>query len=405
VRAARAGDDSVLGVVSDITDRVLLARELEQVRADSGSQAALLLQLLRVDPDQLHLFTSSADVALRKSNAMLTAPGIEQQDLKNKLNGVFRELHSVKGEASALGLASFAQRIHKIEDMLQSLRGKNALSGNDFVPVVVRLDELINHLTQIQSMQERVVALRGSRSAQAPRPDSSDYGEEDSHRITTVLAGATGPESEGGDEANSASVPSQQYGALADALRSLAHDTAAAMTRSVQLRTSGLEHVPPHYASLVKNVCIQMIRNAIAHGIEPPEERRRQGKPEEGTVRITFTDPGFDGAADFRLTIEDDGHGLKYETIVDKALRLGLISPQQAVSLERAAIYRLIFLPGFSTTEEISEHAGRGVGLDAVSTLVREYGGKIGVSTLSGRYTRFRVMLPQVPSVSASSAA
>src|SRR5262249_27268587 len=129
VRVAGATDDSILGSVSDITDRVLLSRELEQVRADSGSQAAMLLQLLRADPDQLQLFISSADVALRKSNAMLTAPGIEQQDLKNKLNGVFRELHAVKGEASAVSLTSFTQRIHAIEDMLQSLRGRGTLGG------------------------------------------------------------------------------------------------------------------------------------------------------------------------------------------------------------------------------------------------------------------------------------
>lgn len=417
VRAA-VGDDSVLGVVADITDRVLLARELEQVRADSGSQAALLLQLLRADQEQLQLFTVSADVALRKSNAMLTAPGIEQQDLKDKLNGVFRELHAVKGEAAALALTTFAQRIHLIEDMLQALRKRASLTGNDFVPIVVKLDELINHLAQLQSLQERVLALRSRRTASAASAEEA-HDEEDSHRITTVLTPAQSP-AQSQAQAQAPARTSARRAALApaasgsspaagcaldDVLRVLSSETAKALGRAVQLQTAGLERVPPCYAAAVRNICIQMIRNAIAHGIEAPEERRRRGKPEQGTIQITFAEEGPESDAGYRLTVEDDGDGLRYEGIVDKALRAGMVSPQQAAALDRSAVFRMIFQPGFSTTEEISEHAGRGVGLDAVSTLVREHGGKIGVSTMTGRYTRFRVMLPRVQSIAASSAA
>ncbi len=403
VRAVGASDDTVLGVVSDITDRVLLARELEQLRADSGSQATLLLQLLQVDRDQLQLFISSADAALRKSNAMLTAPGIEQQDLKNKLNGVFRELHALKGEAAALALSSLAQRIHAIEDMLQSLRARTSLSGNDFVPVVVKLDELINHMMQIQTLQQRVSTVRGSRPAPAGAPSTEVDAESDSHRITTVLGSSALLESEQ-EEDVAAEPKSRARDPLVEALRLLSQETAAALARVVRLHTTGLELVPPYYAAPIKAVCIQMLRNAIVHGIEPAEERRRLGKPAEGTVRISFTEDSGDTDT-YRLTIEDDGHGLSYEHIIDKALRLGLINPSQAAALDRASAYRLIFLPGFSTIEEISEHAGRGVGLDAVSTLVREYGGRISVSTATGRYTRFRISLPRSASIAASSAA
>jgi HPt (histidine-containing phosphotransfer) domain-containing protein len=407
VRAA-TGDDSVLGVVADITDRVLLARELEQVRADSGSQAALLLQLLRADQEQLQLFTVSADVALRKSNAMLTAPGIEQQDLKNKLNGVFRELHAIKGEAAALGLTTFAQRIHLIEDMLQGLRTRSALSGNDFVPVVVKLDELINHLGQMQSLQERVLALRTRRAASGATGPEGAQDPEDSHRITTVLPAATASPAAARTPAPQRALPGGSSAAVAsleEALRVLAEQTAKAVSCAVQLRTAGLERVPAQYALVVRNICIQMIRNSVVHGIEGPEERRALGKPEHGVVQISFAEEGPESDGGYRLTIEDDGRGLRYEGIVDKALRSGMVSPQQAATLDRSAVYRMIFQPGFSTTEEITEHAGRGVGLDAVSTLVREHGGKIGVSTMSGRYTRFRVMLPRIQSVGASSAA
>ncbi len=90
---------------------------------------------------------------------------------------------------------------------------------------------------------------------------------------------------------------------------------------------------------------------------------------------------------------------------MERALRLDLLSPHQALTLDWANIYRLIFEPGFTTADAVSEHAGRGVGLDAVSTRVRETGGKIAVSTAAGRYTRFRVLLPRLGSGSAASVA
>jgi chemotaxis protein histidine kinase CheA len=145
-----------------------------------------------------------------------------------------------------------------------------------------------------------------------------------------------------------------------------------------------------------------MIRNSIVHGIESPEARRDAGKIEEGTLQVSFSE---DGSEEFLLTIEDDGRGLNYEQIIDKALKQGMVKPQQAMSLERAAVYKLIFQPGFSTANEVSEHAGRGVGLDAVSNWVRENGGNIAVSTVAGQYTRFKVVLPKTASTVLSSTA
>jgi len=391
VRGADTSGDYILGVVADVTDRVMLARELEHVKADNDSQAALLLQLLKVDAAQLQAFLSNADVAFRKSNAMLTAPGKEQEDLKKKLNGVFRELHAAKGEAAALGLNSFVQRIHAVEDTLATLRARTTLTGNDFLPVVVKLDELMTHVASIQAMQERVAAFRSTGSDRRNARPTTQV-ESDNHADTTVITESPL------EPVLAAASP------LETLLRSLTADVSAAQSRPVRLVTRGLEQVPSRYAGAVKDICIQMIRNAIVHGIEAAPARAERGKVEQGTVQISFA---ADSAEDYLLTIEDDGRGLGYEQIIDKALRLGLVRPQQAMALERVAVYRLIFQPGFSTVEQVSEHAGRGVGLDAVTNLVRDSGGKIGVSTVAGQYTRFKVLLPKATaqSLAASSAA
>jgi two-component system chemotaxis sensor kinase CheA len=394
VRGEDTSGDYILGVVGDVTDRVLLARELEQVKADNDSQASMLLQLLKVDPQQLQSFLTNADVAFRKSNAMLTAPGKEQEDLKKKLNGVFRELHAAKGEAASLGLSSFVQRIHSAEDFLSGLRNKTTLNGNDFMPVVVKLDELMSHAASIHGMQDRVAGFRI-----APATPTVDKGKKAKDREKAAK--------EKGDVGDTTEVkmPAEEMptGPSIDTqLQSLSQDMALSQSRPVKLVTKGLEKVPVRLAGTIKDICIQMIRNSIMHGIESPEARRDAGKLEEGTLQVSFAE---DGDGEFLLTIEDDGRGLNYEQILDKALKQGMVKPAQAMTLERAAVYKLIFQPGFSTANEVSEHAGRGVGLDAVSNWVRENGGNIAVSTVSGQYTRFKVVLPKTISTVLSSTA
>jgi two-component system chemotaxis sensor kinase CheA len=395
-RRVRGGDtsgDYILGVVGDVTDRVLLARELEQVKADNDSQAAVLLQILKVDPQQLGSFLTNADVAFRKSNAMLTAPGKEQDDLRKKVNGVFRELHAAKGEAASLGLSSFVQRIHAAEDYLSTLRNKPQLNGNDFMAVVVKLDELMSHAASIHGMQDRVASFRVA-------PAASDKGKKGKEKEKNKAKVKT----EGGDtiEVESPSEELLSGPSIDSQLQTLSQEVALSQSRPVKLVTKGLDKVPVRLAGTVKDICIQMIRNSIMHGIESPEARRDSGKLEEGTLQVSFAE---DGADEFLLTIEDDGRGLNYEQIIDKALKQGMVKPQQAMTLERAAVYKLIFQPGFSTANEVSEHAGRGVGLDAVSNWVRENGGNIAVSTVAGQYTRFKVVLPKTASTVLSSTA
>ncbi|HTT06838.1 MAG TPA: ATP-binding protein [Steroidobacteraceae bacterium] len=386
VRSVGAAGDYILGVVADITDRVLLARELEHVRNDG--ETTLQSQLLRVEPEALQAFLWSADVALRKSNAVLTAPGIEQEDLKRKVNAVFRELHTVKGEATALALNSFVTRVHAVEDVLTTLRQRRVLSGNDFLPVVVRLDELLSHLNQTRAQSGGLTQPANEADAVDERTDAAARAAATAERPYPLAAAI--PLSSG---------RGRQF---AEMLRSLALEEARALGRSVRLLTRGLAEIPPHYAPVVKEVCIQMIRNAIAHGIERPDRRAQLGKPEEGSLQVSFA---VDEAGGYELTVEDDGHGLNYEEIVERALRLDLLSPQQALTLDWDNIYRLIFEPGFSTADEVSEYAGRGVGLDAVSARVREAGGRIDVATAAGEYTRFSVRLPQPVADSTASVA
>jgi len=166
-----AAADCIIGLVADVTDRVLMARELEQAEAAGDSQAELLLQLVRADPIALLAFLDDADTAFRKSNALLTAPGSEPAQLQKKLIGVMRELEAVTGAAEMLPFASFAQRLQGIDDVLSGLCARSALHGNDFLPVVVRLDELMSHAASMRFIHQHLVLLRAASAALAVRDE------------------------------------------------------------------------------------------------------------------------------------------------------------------------------------------------------------------------------------------
>jgi chemosensory pili system protein ChpA (sensor histidine kinase/response regulator) len=131
-----------------------------------------------------------------------------------------------------------------------------------------------------------------------------------------------------------------------------------------------------------------MLRNAVVHGIETPEERVANGKSDTGTIHLDLQREG----AEVMVKVSDDGAGMKLNAIRDKGLALGLIQPGQSLSDEDAM--QLILEPGFSTAGSITQQAGRGVGMDVVATEIKRLGGSLNMETRAGQGTTFTVRLP-----------
>jgi len=140
---------------------------------------------------------------------------------------------------------------------------------------------------------------------------------------------------------------------------------------------------------------IQLIRNALDHGIETPGERRRKGKDPAGTLRIR----AFQEANRVTVLIEDDGAGIDPEKIRQAAAAKGLISEAEAAGLSDSDAVKLIFEPGLSTAEAISAVSGRGVGMDIVQNQIQSLNGTIEIDTAVDRGTTFRIKLPPSPGV------
>ena len=135
---------------------------------------------------------------------------------------------------------------------------------------------------------------------------------------------------------------------------------------------------------------IHLIRNALDHGIETPEERKEIGKPEEGMLKIK----AYQSAGNVFIEIIDDGKGIDPEKVKKKALEKGLKTEEELEKMSEEEIINLIFLPGFSTKDKATEISGRGVGTDAVLAAVNEFGGNVSVTSQMGVGSTFTVVLP-----------
>jgi len=135
---------------------------------------------------------------------------------------------------------------------------------------------------------------------------------------------------------------------------------------------------------------IHLIRNSIDHGIEDPETRKKLGKPESGTVRLTSYPDGNNVV----IEVEDDGRGIDIDKVKAKAVQKGLLSEEQAANLDEREAIHLLFQPGFSTADKVSDLSGRGVGLDVVKTKIESLGGVVEVKTSPGKGSIFTIRLP-----------
>jgi len=135
---------------------------------------------------------------------------------------------------------------------------------------------------------------------------------------------------------------------------------------------------------------IHLIRNAVDHGIEKPEERIKSGKSDTGKITIT----AYNERGNVIIEVEDDGRGINFEKIRSKAIEKGLISSDEAEKATNEQLLNLLFVPGFSTAEEVTDISGRGVGLDAVKTVVERLGGRIKILSEKGKGTKVTISLP-----------
>ena len=183
----------------------------------------------------------------------------------------------------------------------------------------------------------------------------------------------------------------QPIGNIWNSFSRLVRDLTLALGKQVRIEMEGIDtELDRTIIEAVRDPLTHLVRNAMDHGFETPEVRRRCGKPAEGRLFLrAYHDGGY-----VNIEISDDGAGLNVERIRNKALERGLISAEQATSLSERDAAQLILLPGFSTAEQITDVSGRGVGMDVVKTNIERIGGTIDLQSRPGQGTTVRMKIP-----------
>ncbi len=171
----------------------------------------------------------------------------------------------------------------------------------------------------------------------------------------------------------------------------LVRDISKKLGRKVNLRLVGEEtEADKNVIEALSEPLIHLVRNSLDHGIEAPEERRQKGKPEVGNLTIS----AYQEADQVIIEVADDGRGIDPEAVKLKAYKKGLIDEERLEKIDDQKALDLIFLPGFSTAESISEVSGRGVGMDVVKSTLERLNGGVSIETELGKGTKVKLHLP-----------
>jgi len=319
---------------------------------ERDEEMRLFYQLLHLDPSSLGEFLGEFRSKVHQINKLMeTGQGTPQEVLKH----AFRLLHGIKGEAALLELDFLAEAAHGLEDQVATLQKKEDLANADFLGFTLKFGEF-------QEVGQRMEALVD--------------------RLATFQADFV--------QGNREATLDPTRGALARRLETLVQRTAAETGRraGLSLDTFDAELLAPH-GSRWKDILVQLVRNAVVHGIETPKERRSVGKPDEGTITLAVVRRGNQ----VTVTVRDDGRGLDPELVGHRAVAAGY--PEARVrTWTKTDLLRFLFTDGISTAAGTTQAAGRGVGLSLVSSLVKQAGGRIGARFETGRFLEFEISLP-----------
>ncbi|WP_254244218.1 chemotaxis protein CheA [Hymenobacter sp. BRD128] len=359
------------------------------------------------------------------------------------LNELFRLMHNLKANARAMGFVDMGEVAHKMETLFGQIRSNERSFTGSLVPLTFRaVDILGNMIRAVGSGQEtgdaksllenldhliqgeEIVETRPAPTEEEAETDAarklelSDLvyipvkkldnllnlvGELviDRDRILTLAAELGHPALQAtarhlfriSDDLQYSVMDVRLVGAgvLLNKFPRVVRDVAAAENKQVELTLAGQDvQIDRNVLQLITDALLHIVRNAVSHGLENPEARQAAGKPAVGKLSIT----ALTERDDVLIQVQDDGRGIDTEAVRQKAVRKGMLTAEAAAVLDEQEVWALLFEPGFSMAEKITDISGRGVGLDVVKLAIDSLGGRLRVSSELGKGTTFTLVLP-----------
>ncbi|MBT3583984.1 MAG: response regulator [Halobacteriovoraceae bacterium] len=266
------------------------------------------------------------------------------------------------------------------KDEVTQVKGKTGLSSSNISDSFVRvnvnlLDRIMNVVGELVLTRNQIVQYTGNYSGD-PILNKLSHG---LNVITSELQNEI------------MNTRMQPVGSVLSKYERIVRDLARAQKKSISLELSGQDtELDKTLLEAIKDPLTHIIRNCIDHGIETPDERIKNGKPESSVLFIRAYHEGGQVA----LEIKDDGRGIVRDKIVSKAIEKDLISEEKSKIMSDNEVYNLLFAPGFSTADKVTNISGRGVGMDVVRTNIEKIGGSVMLTSVPGKGTTLKLRIP-----------
>ncbi|MER3492249.1 MAG: histidine kinase [Mastigocladus sp. ERB_26_2] len=346
---------------------------------NSGWNASRFEQLMKVPVKHLDDLSNLVGELVVNRNTLEQDQERLRQSLDNLLHQV-QQLSDVGARMQELYERSLLEA-----SLLASRKNSNfGHSDTDRGFSELEMDRFTPFHTLSQEMIELIVRVRESAS-------DIDFVTEETERVARQFRQVTGQLQEGLTRARM-----EPFSQATDLLPRGVRDNSIKYGKQVELVIQGRDTlIDKMILEHLKTPLTHLLNNAIAHGIETPEERQAKGKSPVGTITVC----AFHQGNQTIISVSDDGAGINSDGVKAKAIRVGLITATAAQTMSRADVYDLLFQPGFSTKDQADDLAGRGVGLDVVRTKISEIRGVISVDSAVDKGTTFTIRLPLTLSI------
>lgn len=433
------------------------AYERSEPSAPSESEPEVReLAAVEVDEDIFADFSSEADEHLHNAeNALLLLEDNPEDD--ELLNTIFRAFHTIKGAAGFLNLTDVTHLSHSVEDVLDSARKKQLVLNQAIMDVVLESVDLLKELLQnveeqlpsgsvtprdVSAFVEKIRFVVANKEAPAPSaqtvasapseapaagpaekaPANSKnrdlhvrVGTDKLDSLVNIVGELVIAQTQVSQNPDVVSTENQKLTkdisqlmkistdlqeiamsmrmvpirATFDRMARMVRDLARKCDKQVEFSMSGEDtELDKNVIEEILDPLTHMVRNAVDHGVETSEKRLAAGKSEKGHVSLHAYHKG----GNFVIELRDDGNGINRDRVLQKAIERGLVGPNENLSDEE--IYDLVFHPGLSTAEQISDVSGRGVGMDVVRRNIETLRGKVEVQSAPGKGSTFTIRLP-----------
>ena len=341
-----------LVTIRDVSRAVRIARKVKLSRAQADLKVSTVMSLIQFEKDLIEEFLEGSVESMKLVMAQLKIQANSPDARQHKLEFIYGIAHQMKGDASMLNLDLISRAVHDFEHHLANLNRSKTLTNSDFNDLRPPIKRIVDAVKEVNTLF-----------------DSLRDGGWNASRKTTKDT-------------------------LVRQLNYLIKKVASDNRKQVVLVTDGdLDTtIPDAYKKIAGKLLTQLVRNSIVHGIEDIETRQHDKKTPYGCIHI-FTQNTKES---FFLRVRDDGAGINLHNIKQAALASGLFANSEIIAWNKIQTMNALFKPGFSTAKKLSEHAGRGIGLDVIKSTLSKYRGKVSIESVEGQFTEFTLTLPAI---------